>query len=268
MPRTPRPELMALLADVKQNPDDLTPWLVLCDWLEDRDDEAERARGEYCRLCFDKLGQKTYASDWEKGERRRHLYRMYHEAWLGPIAPFRPQVQKGLLTVQCHELGTHHVEALKADPEAWAWVGTLQMGLLRKRMMSNSSALGWLVSGLHTFDAEIRNREVPTLASWDSLRQLRVLKIRLPSLNLYRSQCLIESPTLNGIRKLEIQCWQREEASTSDWEIVDAENKLKEAFGDRLALTGSFSDGLYEGGEPGQRPDSPPSYNTEESRDR
>ena len=85
MSRTPRPELMALLADVKQNPDDLTPWLVLCDWLEDQDDEAERARGEYCRLCFDKLGTKTYASDWEKGERRRHLYRTYHEAWLGPI---------------------------------------------------------------------------------------------------------------------------------------------------------------------------------------
>ena len=246
MSRTPRPELMALLADVKQNPDDLTPWLVLCDWLEDRDDEAERARGEYCRLCFDKLGQKTYASDWEKGERRRHLYRMYHEAWLGPIAPFRPQVQKGLLTVQCHELGTHHVEALNADLEAWAWVGTLQMGVLRKRMMSNSIALGSLVAGLHTLCAEIRNREVSTLASWDALRQLRVLKIRLPPLNLYRAQCLIESQNLTGIRTLVIQRWPRREVSTSAWEIADAENRLMEAFGDRLTICGSFGDVMDE----------------------
>src|SRR5262249_47472223 len=75
MPPTVRPELLALLADVKENPADLTPWLVLTDWLEEHGDEADQARAEYCRLCFDKLGKKTYASDWEKGERRRELFR-------------------------------------------------------------------------------------------------------------------------------------------------------------------------------------------------
>src|SRR5262245_42565589 len=33
MTRPARPEVLALLADVKENPDDLTPWLVLTDWL-------------------------------------------------------------------------------------------------------------------------------------------------------------------------------------------------------------------------------------------
>lgn len=58
-----RAELRALLADVKAAPDDVTPWLVLTDWLEDHGNAADAARAEYCRLCFDKVGKKTYASD-------------------------------------------------------------------------------------------------------------------------------------------------------------------------------------------------------------
>lgn len=80
-----RAEVMALLADVKENPQDLTPWLVLTDWLEEHGDEADCARAEYCRLCFDKLGKKVYASDWEKGERRRELFLQWKKVWLGGL---------------------------------------------------------------------------------------------------------------------------------------------------------------------------------------
>src|SRR6476469_9393327 len=96
MARPPRPEVLAFLADVKENPDDLTPWLVLTDWLEENGDESDVARAEYCRLCFDKLGKKTYASDWEQGERRRELFRRYSERWLGPIREMNPVREKGL----------------------------------------------------------------------------------------------------------------------------------------------------------------------------
>src|SRR5262245_31043069 len=96
MTRPARPEVLALLADVKENPDDLTPWLVLTDWLEENGDEADRARAEYCRLCFDKLGKKTYASDWEKGERRRELFRDYREQWFGGFSKLFPNEAFGL----------------------------------------------------------------------------------------------------------------------------------------------------------------------------
>src|SRR5262245_27535994 len=98
MSRPPRSELLALLADVKANPDDLTPWLVLTDWLEENGDEADRARAEYCRLCFDKFGKKTYASHWEKGERRRELFRDYRDQWFGRHFGF-VEVKRGLLQI-------------------------------------------------------------------------------------------------------------------------------------------------------------------------
>jgi uncharacterized protein (TIGR02996 family) len=128
-----RPELIALLDDVKANPDDLTPWLVLTDWLEENGDEADRARAEYCRLCFDKLGKKTYASDWEKGERRRELFRTWNAAWLGPIAEFRWiqrwQMKRGLLDICANTYGALRLETDGLRAEQWAWVGRWEVNL-------------------------------------------------------------------------------------------------------------------------------------------
>jgi uncharacterized protein (TIGR02996 family) len=44
-PTAPRPELVALLDAIKDNPDDDTPRLVLADWLDEQDNQldAERA---------------------------------------------------------------------------------------------------------------------------------------------------------------------------------------------------------------------------------
>jgi uncharacterized protein (TIGR02996 family) len=127
MPRPPRPELLALLEDVRLSPDDLTPWLVLCDWLEENGDEDDRARSEYCRLCFDKLGKETFASDWELGERRRDLFRKHKHAWFGPILELNPTMRKGLAVIECsfHEVENRVGRLLEVE-EAWAWVGTLR----------------------------------------------------------------------------------------------------------------------------------------------
>src|SRR5262245_53031437 len=131
----PRPELLALLAAVKENPNDLTPWLVLCDWLEEYGDESDRARAEYCRLCFDKLGKKTYASDWEKGERRRALFREWNEAWLGPIAAtpddhipwWRRQIRRGLVAIESSPTSLFNLHDRGIDEQRWAWVEELNI---------------------------------------------------------------------------------------------------------------------------------------------
>jgi uncharacterized protein (TIGR02996 family) len=135
MSSPPRLELLALLDDVKRNPDDLTPWLVLCDWLEENGDEADRARSEYCRLCFDKLGKETFASDWDKGERRRNLFRQYKQAWFGPIADLQPMMRKGLAMVHCHIADVQrNLAGLLQVEEAWAWVGSMAVwGDIRQR---------------------------------------------------------------------------------------------------------------------------------------
>src|SRR5262249_17887318 len=49
-PAHPRPELAALLDAANQDLDDLTPRLILADWLQDQPGEDDRVRGEYVRL--------------------------------------------------------------------------------------------------------------------------------------------------------------------------------------------------------------------------
>jgi uncharacterized protein (TIGR02996 family) len=56
MSRPARPELLALLADIKENPDDLTPWLVLTDWLEENGDEGDRARASFYQPLKERFG--------------------------------------------------------------------------------------------------------------------------------------------------------------------------------------------------------------------
>ena len=236
MSRPPRPELMGLLADVKENPDDLTPWLVLCDWLEDSYDEVDRARGEYCRLCFDKLGQKTYASDWEKGERRRHLYRTYHEAWLGPLRVCEPKVEKGLWTIQT-EAFLSCVKELEADPEAWAWVGTLQLRLGLEGVLASEHDFGPLFSQLSMLDIDsaLDEAEVSRLVAWSALRGVRVLKLRLLDLGIEQAQCLAGTPHLRNLQRLVIDILPGQRGRRV--ELADALERLEGAFGDRLVLT-------------------------------
>src|SRR5262249_49570183 len=89
----------------------------------------------YCRLCDDRLRKKLYASDWERGEQRRDLFRRYKAAWLGPMAnwparndwylsPPALKMRRGLAEVIV-DLG--HLRELPASlsAEAWAWVGSL-----------------------------------------------------------------------------------------------------------------------------------------------
>ncbi|MGL4552903.1 MAG: TIGR02996 domain-containing protein, partial [Gemmataceae bacterium] len=119
----PRLELLALLADVKDHPDDRTPWLVLTDWLEENGGEADVARAEYCRLCLPKMGLgKVTAAHWELGERRRDLYRKWHAAWLGPLAGCAPKQENGLFTVAAGDALTQSLRGYAADPEPFAWV--------------------------------------------------------------------------------------------------------------------------------------------------
>lgn len=127
MPSMSRPVLLGLLEDVKRNPADLTAWLVLCDWLEEHGDEADRARGDYCRLCFGRLGRKTFASDWECGEQRRALYRQYHLQWLKALPLQYVRMQHGLIELSLPGVECLRLEEALAGNEVWAWVETLDV---------------------------------------------------------------------------------------------------------------------------------------------
>ena len=82
---SPRPELLALLAAVKAEPDDDTPKLVLADWLQEQDDEHERARGEWLRelVRYDRLDAHDPARS--DVSLLNHLARKHGRAWFGRL---------------------------------------------------------------------------------------------------------------------------------------------------------------------------------------
>jgi uncharacterized protein (TIGR02996 family) len=129
MSRRARPEVLAFLGDVKEHPDDPTPWLVLTDWLEEHGDESDRDWAEYIRLSSAVLRRRVTAADWERGERRRELFRRRRAEWLGPLEPLRPDVVDGLLTLS---LSIDQLLRLERDGvgglEVWAWVTELRLG--------------------------------------------------------------------------------------------------------------------------------------------
>jgi uncharacterized protein (TIGR02996 family) len=70
----------ALLAAIADAPEDDAPRLVYADWLLQRDDELERARGEYIVIAC------TRARSPELEARMAELRSRHEERWLGPVA--------------------------------------------------------------------------------------------------------------------------------------------------------------------------------------
>jgi uncharacterized protein (TIGR02996 family) len=75
----PRPELLALLDVIKDNPDDDTPRLVLADWLDEQDDELDAERAQFIRAHIREERERTSAGH-DPAARSELL-----ERWLGPV---------------------------------------------------------------------------------------------------------------------------------------------------------------------------------------
>jgi uncharacterized protein (TIGR02996 family) len=80
--RPPRPEVLAFLQDIKQNPDDDTPRLILADWLEEHGDP----RGEFVRVQCE-LARHPAKVRWDADlkVRERELLAHFEREWLAPL---------------------------------------------------------------------------------------------------------------------------------------------------------------------------------------
>ena len=86
-PAQPRPELIALLDAIKDNPDDDTPRLIYADWLDDQGD----VRGEFIRTQAALAG--LAEDDPRHGELSavcEALWEEHGERLLGPLAELLP----------------------------------------------------------------------------------------------------------------------------------------------------------------------------------
>ena len=80
----PRPELVALLDAVKDDPDEDTPRLVLADWLDEQGSPLDAERAELIRAHIAALAalERGEAPDWYMAEEQAGRFRR----WLGPAA--------------------------------------------------------------------------------------------------------------------------------------------------------------------------------------
>jgi len=210
---SPRPELLALLAAVKAEPDDDTARLVLADWLQEQDHEADRARGEFVRLHVRKAQAGTPAAEvsalWAEVQR---LWEQYHRAWVGPLADagfsaWAYGAGRGLLfpSIDGAQLVARAARQAAAS-EAYAWVGGLafaRLSSLQNRAFVRSPLIESLI-GLRYDECHVESWAVEELAHAPGAANLRWLVLRGLRVGAIAAEAVAASPRLARLRRLEL----------------------------------------------------------------
>ena len=179
-----RPVVLAFLRDIKANPDDDTPRLILADWLEEHGDAVRAARGEFLRL-------QCLPAQPANQEAQAELLRRFERAWLGPLAPLTlsRSWHRGLLHLEIPASVLLDGSGVLVQSEAFAWVeGVTFRGLaaelnfdgLHTESVSRLAASPWL-SWLNMLDLGynyIGNAGALILATSLNLTNLRILWLR------------------------------------------------------------------------------------------
>lgn len=233
-----REQLAVFLRDVKDNPDDDTPRLVLADWLQDQGD----ARGEFVavsvrrhRLAED---DPCYHALWR---RERRLLSEHAFEWLGPLVDVSGnwRFQRGFIHLEgrADRLLTPEVEAL-AEAGAFGWVESLRLtevSLPGMRMLRRSELPG-AASCLDLSESAFGDEGLLQLLRSERLSGLRRLELRRCRVGEAGARALASCPQLAGLKRLDLR------GNRLGVEAIEA---LRERFGE-CALVG----GLIES-EPG-----------------
>ncbi len=181
----PRPELLALLRQVKATPDDETLRLVLADWLDEHGDAADRARASLIRTDAE-WRRRPAPGQGETQQRLREqtqaLERAYGSEWLGPLR------QSGVKCVFVR--GMVHVETNVGVVVAW-----------RNRAWPQTEAWAWVES------AKLLNgapADVAKLAECPALAPLAALEVHATKPDPAAGTALAGSPHLGNLLRLEV----------------------------------------------------------------
>ena len=181
----PRPEVLSLLGDVKDHPEDDAPRLRLADWLAGQGAAADVARAEFVRLQCRSAGLPT--ADPRRTDllrREGELLGRYEGAWLGPLRERAAgwRFQRGLLAVRAvARRFTSRVLAALAASETGAWVSALR---------------------LRSLPAEAAAR----VAASPLLAHLNALEVPYNRLGARGAATLVSSPYLVRLTHLDLAC--------------------------------------------------------------
>lgn len=245
---------------IKDNPDDDTPRLIFADWLQERGNAADAARGEFLRLSVLRHRMSPDDPDYDLLKRREgELFTEHRWTWLGPLvdAARKWTFERGMMqiTVQAEKLMTPALSAWSQTPAA-LWVDALalnELGLHHILEIAYSPLLGNLncldlsgngiQTGLHFLFRAFRNRRLRFLTHLcmtrcllrsvqiDSLsnsrigRQLKILDLQQNRLDDAASHLLVESLYLKNVTELRLG---------HNRFTVEGMARLRQAFGNRV----------------------------------
>ena len=191
--QSPPPDLIALLAAYKVNPDDAVRGLVLADWLEEHGDPALAARGEFVRL-------QSQAPRTDRSKTRQaELLKRYGASWLGPLrAVAEPYVWgHGLLHlgISAGALLGRPVERLTAEDFAWV-EGVTVRGLSDEQVVQLAAAPWLMALTTLVLSGGIGDEGAAALAASPHVRNVRTLVLRSNKIGDRGAAALARSPTL------------------------------------------------------------------------
>jgi uncharacterized protein (TIGR02996 family) len=228
--------LRSFLDDLKADPFDDTPRLILADWLEDHaTTEVVHARGTLLRLQCEAAARPEHDPEAvAMRQQARELIALHEHVWLGDFADLpiiQSQFVRGMLHLTLHGPELLSPGFASVSPASWQWVEglnlLLQYGVVRQ--LEASPILGhitrleitqqhgfadWLgllesphltqLRELSLIDSECRDRYLSELCTRPVVSRLRRLSLRVSGVNCPGWQTLARSAALAGLESLQL----------------------------------------------------------------
>jgi uncharacterized protein (TIGR02996 family) len=217
------------LSEIRDDPDDDLPRLVLGDWLADQGDP----RGEFIQLDVHLATLPEGAERREMEERRRRLLAAHATGWLGPLLDFASEFrwERGMLHIRARGERIRNGRAVLGDA-AFDWVEGLRLeGHLLSRqawmaLLLRITSLDIPSSGLcdHSLPRLLRYYPALSALRWLNLSDNRIgpegtkylasgcrsfagltrLDLSGNPINDEAAKALVDSPHLNRLRRLDL----------------------------------------------------------------
>ena len=202
----PRPEVLAFLQAIKEQPADDLPRLVLADWLEEHGDP----RGELVRQQV-MLAHVIPGSGAGQARRMREqeLRRLHERDWLGRLAALVDgwTCQRGLVQLSLPAatfLGAEFAQLARTEPVAW--VDGVRL-TFPTAAVGTAVAASPLLAGLNLLNLGGQSVEfdaVRILAASEHVKNLTALELYATALGAEGARALADSAQLGKLRHLDL----------------------------------------------------------------
>jgi uncharacterized protein (TIGR02996 family) len=198
------PELLALLREARERPEDDVPYSVLADWLADHD-QGQVAELIRVHRALERLDEDDLARSPLEGRHRELL-----PGPLGWVEPFPPGVtdwwfEKGLLHLAMgNDAFTELCVAQGEPPDAWGWIGGVKVsGPITPKQIARWQRCPFPPgTALDLSETNLALAGGRALATCPALAGLGELNLDHNSIGTKGVTALASSPHLAGIRRL------------------------------------------------------------------